>query len=73
MDSTKNAPFIGKKTKKISVKKSLNFVKLLKQITLLSGARYSAYFDTKLSILSCCNEYLRSYCEHCDVNLSTSK
>ncbi|KRZ67220.1 hypothetical protein T10_1299 [Trichinella papuae] len=22
---------------------------------------------------ACCNEYLRSYCEHCDVNLSTSK
>ncbi|KRZ67229.1 hypothetical protein T10_342 [Trichinella papuae] len=57
MDSTKNAlydgikPFIGKKSKKISVKKSLNFLKFVKQIRLLSGARYSAYFDIKVSIL----------------------
>ncbi|KRX13061.1 hypothetical protein T07_5383 [Trichinella nelsoni] len=42
--------FIGKKCDKILFfsSRGLNFVKFVKQITLLNRARYSAHFDTKL-------------------------
>ncbi|KRY93786.1 hypothetical protein T4D_13531 [Trichinella pseudospiralis] len=58
--NTKNAvydgikPFIAKKSKKISFFSfsRVSFVKFVKQITLLRGARSFAYFDTKLSFIA---------------------
>ncbi|KRY26504.1 hypothetical protein T01_2344 [Trichinella spiralis] len=47
-------PFVCKKCDKIFFSSScgLSFVKFVKEITTLSIARYSAYFDTKVSSIT---------------------